>query len=132
MLGYLSNHIDDFIKVNLVKNLSLTYLKVLQTSSVETNSTPSHGDVFDSLSSLNDHLLNSSYISGYTPTARDLDVLDRLSSASQPANLSAFPHALRWYCHMSSFDSQERLEIRKQSGTGSGINVLNSEKVRVF
>lgn len=57
------------------------------------------------LKKLNDHLENVSYVAGYVPTQADASTIDNIKSAP-PA--SKFPHAARWYVHISSYPIAER------------------------
>ncbi|XP_073848708.1 elongation factor 1-beta [Musca autumnalis] len=56
------------------------------------------------LKELNDFLADNSYISGYEPSKADLSVFDALGKAPS----GDFPHVLRWYKHIASFDATEK------------------------
>ncbi|XP_061398674.1 probable elongation factor 1-beta [Musca vetustissima] len=56
------------------------------------------------LKELNEFLADNSYISGYEPTKADLSVFEALGKAPS----GDFPHALRWYKHIASFDATEK------------------------
>jgi len=51
---------------------------------------------------LNDFLADKSYIEGYAPTTSDSAIYAQLASAPE-----SFPHALRWYKHVTSFAPNE-------------------------
>jgi elongation factor 1-beta len=53
------------------------------------------------LASLNSHLVTRSYIAGYSPSADDASVFERLGSDALQASSSA-PHAYRWALHISA------------------------------
>jgi len=59
------------------------------------------------LKALNEFLAEKSYIEGYLPTTTDTAILSQLSS--EP---SSYPHALRWYAHISSFSVVEKQVFR--------------------
>ncbi|XP_005185259.1 probable elongation factor 1-beta [Musca domestica] len=56
------------------------------------------------LKELNNFLADNSYISGYEPSKADLSVFEALGKAPS----GDFPHVLRWYKHIASFDATEK------------------------
>ncbi|SZF00211.1 unnamed protein product [Blumeria hordei] len=54
----------------------------------------------DGLQTLNDWLKTRSYIDGYVASQADVAVFNSLSLSPKP---SAFPHAARWFKHISSY-----------------------------
>jgi hypothetical protein len=56
------------------------------------------------LKALNEYLSNHSYIEGYTPSQSDVVLFDELKSF----NDNQYPHVLRWFKHLSSFNQQEK------------------------
>ncbi|XP_003738168.1 elongation factor 1-beta' [Galendromus occidentalis] len=57
------------------------------------------------LKQLNAHLESRSYVQGYVPSKADADTLQQLKSAPE---VSKFPHAARWFKHISSFAAGEQ------------------------
>jgi len=57
------------------------------------------------LASLNALLANRSYVEGYTPSQADVTVYGSLSGKVPDAK---YPHARRWYTHISSYPDGER------------------------
>jgi len=62
---------------------------------------------------LNAHLESKSYVEGYTPSQDDVKTLDQIKTA--PC-LDKFPHAARWYKHVSSYSASERKAFRAPGG----------------
>eukprot|EP01118_Nematostelium_gracile_P009500 TRINITY_DN3213_c0_g1_i1.p1 TRINITY_DN3213_c0_g1~~TRINITY_DN3213_c0_g1_i1.p1 ORF type:complete len:222 (-),score=82.80 TRINITY_DN3213_c0_g1_i1:44-709(-) len=54
---------------------------------------------------INKHLADNSYISGYTPSAADVEVFAAVKGAPDAAKL---PHLARWYKHIASFTETEK------------------------
>ncbi|XP_059178713.1 elongation factor 1-beta-like [Physella acuta] len=52
---------------------------------------------------LNEFLAERSYIEGFVPSQADIAVYDALSKAPE----ASLPHALRWYNHITSYQSQK-------------------------
>jgi elongation factor 1-beta len=57
------------------------------------------------LTALNNFLASASYIEGYQPTTADLDVLAQVGSAPCATK---YPHAARWFSHISSFSKLKK------------------------
>jgi len=57
------------------------------------------------LKKLNDYLESASYVAGYIPTQADSTTLDQIKTGPVTAK---FPHAARWYAHISSYAAAER------------------------
>jgi elongation factor 1-beta len=57
------------------------------------------------LKSLNTHLLTRSYINGFAPSKTDAEIVQKVA-----ANVDSkkFPHVVRWYRHISSFEQSVR------------------------
>jgi len=53
---------------------------------------------------LDDLLLDQAYLTGFTPTSLDLEVVSQLSSRPSPS----LPNLLRWYNHLESFTAAEK------------------------
>merc|ERR1712142_988710 len=54
------------------------------------------------IKSLNDFLVDKSYIEGFVPSAADAVVFDAISAAPN----AKYNHALRWYNHIKSYGSE--------------------------
>ena len=67
------------------------------------------------LKTLNEFLESRSYIEGYAPSQADISVLSALKAA--PSS-SKYPHAARWFNHISSFSS----EASSLPGTKKDVN----------
>merc|ERR1711976_1065199 len=59
--------------------------------------------------SLDNLLLDQSFITGFNPTSLDTEVFNKLSTAPTPQ----LPNLLRWYNHIKSFSSGERKKFTK-------------------
>jgi len=59
--------------------------------------------------SLDNLLLDQSFIAGFNPTSLDTEVFNKLSTAPAPQ----LPNLLRWYNHIKSFSSGERKKFTK-------------------
>merc|ERR1711934_604738 len=59
-------------------------------------------------SALNKHLVDKSYIGGFVPTQQDVTEFNALSAAPCATK---FPHAARWYAHISSFNVAVRASL---------------------
>lgn len=62
------------------------------------------------LAKLNSYLAGRSYIEGYVPSTADTAVADLVSSAP---DAKKYPHAARWFRHVSSFDAGARKGFAK-------------------
>merc|ERR1711992_288624 len=83
--------------------------KDLETSSIKM----AFGDLSSAagLKALNEFLADNSYIEGYVPSQADVAVFDALKGKA-PAK-DAYPHAARWYAHISSFEAGGRKQFPK-------------------
>ncbi|KAL7005846.1 Translation elongation factor 1 beta [Cystobasidiomycetes sp. EMM_F5] len=54
------------------------------------------------LDALNHYIADKSYVSGYTPSQADVTVFKSVDSAPS----SQYPHALRWYKHIASYEAE--------------------------
>ncbi|KAF4522637.1 hypothetical protein B566_EDAN011036 [Ephemera danica] len=73
-----------------------------------------------SLSSLNEHLTNNSYILGFEPMQADYDVY----KAVQKFKYQGFPHVLRWVSHIASFGDEAKLFPSKKKEAVGGDDAL--------
>jgi len=89
--------------------LLLSTEKDLETSNIKMT----FGDLSSAagLKALNDFLADNSYIEGYVPSQADVAVFDALKGKA-PAK-DAYPHAARWYAHISSFEAGGRKQFPK-------------------
>ena len=59
------------------------------------------------LGALNSHLMDKSYVNDeFEPTQADVALWTSLKSRAK--ELNAFPYAVRWFSHISSFDESEK------------------------
>lgn len=56
------------------------------------------------MKSLNEYLVDKSYIEGYQPSQADSTIYEALSGAPD----SKYPHALRWYSHIKSYGTETK------------------------
>lgn len=54
---------------------------------------------------MNDFLLDKSYIVGYVPSKADLSVLEAVKKSPDAVK---YPHAARWFKHLTSYSEQEK------------------------
>jgi len=76
------------------------------------------------LKALNEFLADKSYIDGYVPTTSDTAILSQLGS--EP---SSYPHALRWYAHVSSFSAEEKKAFQQGNTTAEAAPSQKQAKV---
>ena len=62
------------------------------------------------LGKFNQFLSDKTYLSGYTPSAKDFEVFGTIKA--EPSE--KFVNALRWYKHIASFTAEERAEVGSQ------------------
>jgi len=78
----------------------------------------------ETVEKVNTHLADKSYIEGYTPSQADVCVHKRLGT---PPSKSAYPHAARWYKHISSYNDEEQAHWNGEKSEKSECQAIKVE-----
>ena len=83
-----------------------------------------------SLKELDEHLKHNSYIQGHLPSKADIIALDVILKQKEP--LQSYHHLFRWYCHMATFNAEERKLFPETIQNGVSIqSSVRDEEVRI-
>ena len=83
-----------------------------------------------SLKELDDHLKHNSYLQGHLPSKADIIVLDVILKTKE--SLKSYCHLFRWYCHMATFNAEDRKLFPETIQYGVTIqSSVRDEKVRI-
>lgn len=114
---FLMNHFLGFFAICLFFSSSFSFLLIFIIFQFDVTTT-------EGISAFNVFIQSKSYVQGFKYTPKDIELFDKFQSIPNP---STFPHASRWYSHISTLKAKNNDTKDPPTGAAAGTTTTSAK-----